>query len=164
MGEKPQSDTAPTGELRPLWVCPRCGNAFVNENSWHSCGQWPLESHFGGRPNARALFDRLRAVLEADGPVRIVSSKTRIAFMTRVRFAGVTVRKDYLRLGLWLTRPVDLGRVARLERFGPSSYGVHIELREAADLDGELRALLAEARAVGDQAHPRQRRRYTRRG
>lgn len=22
---------------RPLWICPKCGNAFVNRNNWHSC-------------------------------------------------------------------------------------------------------------------------------
>jgi Domain of unknown function (DUF5655) len=146
--------------LRPLWICPNCGNAFVNPNSWHSCGRWPLESHFVDRPVARELFDLLRAALEEHGPLTTVSSKTRIAFMTRVRFASVTVRKDYLRLALWLTRPLASPRVVKLEDFGPETFVVTIELRKPDDVDAELRELLVEARVVGDQEHARQRRRY----
>jgi hypothetical protein len=106
-----------TGELRPLWVCPRCGSAFVNRNSWHSCGRWPLDSHFVDRPKARSVR-------------------------------------------LWITHPVDSPRVVKLEEFAPETFVVTVELREPADVDAELRALLAEACAVGDQQHARQRRRY----
>ncbi len=127
---------------------------------WHSCVQVPLAKHFLGQPKARQLFDRFRAAVESQGPVIFVSSKTRIAFMTRVRFAGVTVGKDHLNAALWLTRPKASTKAVRIERYGKDSYGYYFKLRDASDIDAELRALIGEARRVGDQQHPRQRRAF----
>jgi hypothetical protein len=77
--------------LPPLWVCPRCGHQLAGRNMWHSCGNYDLEHHFEKRPPlVRDLFDRLRAVIEEIGPVTVEPQKTRIVFLVRVRFAGVT--------------------------------------------------------------------------
>lgn len=122
---------------------------------WHSCVSVPLDQHFDGRPQARELFDHFREAVESFGPVALVSSKTRIAFMTRVRFAGVYPRKASVRIGLWLRRPVESPRVAKLETYGRDSFGVFIDLKDPADVDDELRLLIREARAVGDQEPPR---------
>ena len=80
--------------------------------------------------------------------------------MTRVRFAGVIVRKDCLRAALWLTRPNASRKAVRVERFGKESYGYHFVLRVPNDIDADLVALLGEARRVGDQQHARQRRAF----
>lgn len=75
---------------RPLWTCPKCGNSFVTRNMNHSCARHTLDDPFTGKPPAiRALFDRLRARVDACGPgVKLVAYRDRIAFMVKVRFAG----------------------------------------------------------------------------
>jgi Domain of unknown function (DUF5655) len=136
---------------RPLWTCPRCGKQYVTRNMWHSCVVVPLESHFVGRPRAKELFDAYRSAIEAQGPITISVSKTRIEIMTRARFTGAVERKDYLRAALWLKRRVDSPRFVTIEHFGRNDWGHHFEIRDEADLDEGLMALVREARAVGDQ-------------
>jgi hypothetical protein len=143
----------PAIATRPLWTCPNCGNKFVTRNLWHSCVIVPLERHFEGRPRARQLFDAYLAALESQGDVTIVSSKTRIAFMTRVRFAGCQVRKDWLLAGFWLARKVDSPRFSKVEYLGPKAWVYYLPIRDEPDLDEEFLSWLAEARRVGNQEH-----------
>lgn len=140
---------------RPLWTCPDCGQRFVTRNSWHGCAVVPWETHFEGRPRARELWEALRTMVEADGPVTIVSTKTGVGFMTRVRFGGCQVRRDYLRCGVWLKRRYKSPRIVRVERWGPHDFGMFFLVRTREDIDAEVQALLREARAVGDQQHLR---------
>jgi hypothetical protein len=83
--------------------------------------------------------------------VTISVSKTRIEIMTRARFTGAVVRKDYLRASLWLKHRVDSLRFVKVEHFGGNDWGHTFEIRDESDIDAELMALLAEARKVGDQ-------------
>jgi hypothetical protein len=139
---------------RPLWRCPRCGKLLVTRNLHHSCARYPLALHFRGKPRARKLFDRLRAAAGRFGPVRTVVNKTGIAFMVRVRFAGVrAVRQDSLRCALWLTRHAPSPRWVRIDRYAPRVYIHQFELRAPGDLDAALRGFLGEAYAVGCQRH-----------
>lgn len=149
--------------LRPLWTCPRCGKQFVNPNSYHSCLNRPLEHHFGGKGKARELFDAFRAAIESTGPVTLVSNKTTVGFMTRTRFAGCQPRKDYLSAAVWLKRRALSPRIRRVEQYGPHDFVLRFDIREASDIDDEILQLIAEARAVGDQRHEQQARRYRRR-
>lgn len=149
---------------RPLWTCPECGQRFVTRNMWHGCAVVPWEAHFEGRPRARQLWAALRAMVEADGPVTIVSTKTGLGFMTRVRFGGCQVRKDYLRCVVWLKRRYESPRIARIEQWGPTDFGMFFEVRRAEDLDDDVRLLFHEARAVGDQQHLRAKAAATRAG
>jgi hypothetical protein len=64
-----------------------------------------------------------------------------------VRFVAVYPRKDYLRVGLWVSRPSESPRVVRTERFGPDSYVVTVVVRQPDDVDDELRSLIRAARA-----------------
>jgi hypothetical protein len=112
----------PTPWTRSLWTCPKCGKQYVNPKTWHACGRWTLESHFLVRPDSRRLFEALKTAIERDGPVTVTVSKTRIEFMTRVRFAGCQVRRDYLRASIWLRRRVDSPRMVRIDRLGKSDY------------------------------------------
>jgi hypothetical protein len=85
----------------------------------------------------------------------VVSSKTRLGVMARVRFAGVTPRRGHLRGGVWLKRPVRSRRFVRVELIPPDNYIHYFELREPADLDAEIRRYLREAYRVGMQEHLR---------
>jgi hypothetical protein len=138
-------------DVRPLWACPRCEKSYVTRNASHSCVVVPLDDHFAGRPRARQLFDALVAVLEADGPVTVSVSTSRIELMKRARFAHVPVRRDYLRLHLWLKRRAASSRFVKVQHYGRDDWGHTLVVRDETDLDDELRALLRESRRVGDQ-------------
>jgi hypothetical protein len=140
-------------EARPLWTCPRCGQSYVTREMWHSCEVVPWESHFEGRPIARELWDVFRRILEAMGPVTIVSTKSRVGFMARVRFCGASPRRDGLRVRFWLKRAIESPRIAKRQHLGHDDWIYDVLVHEAADFDAELIGWLREARAVGDQEH-----------
>ncbi|MBI1902103.1 MAG: hypothetical protein HYS13_13455, partial [Planctomycetia bacterium] len=143
----------PPGRLwkknRAGWQCPGCGKTFIQRGLWHSCGAYTLADHFRGRPRARKLFEAFRAfVKDAGGPFRLSIAKTRIGFIRGITFSGAIVRKDYLRSGFLLLRRLRSPRFVKVEHFPP--YYVHyVEIRDASDLDDELRAWAREAYAVG---------------
>jgi uncharacterized protein DUF5655 len=119
----------------------------------HSCTRVGLEEHFVSRPRARELFNALREAIESQGPVTIAPNKGGIPFMTRARFVGCQVRKDYLRCHVWLKRRAESPRFVRIDQYGPKDF-VHVfEIRSREDIDEELLVLLREGRAVGDQTH-----------
>jgi hypothetical protein len=143
--------------MRPMWYCPECGKPFANRNSSHSCVRIPLDAHFVGRPRARQLFDAFLTAVNATGdvPVDVIVSKGRIELMTRARFAGADVHRDYIRIGFWLKRRLETDRF-RVEVYPPRDWVYRLDLRDEGQIDDELRALLREARIVGDQRHPSQ--------
>jgi hypothetical protein len=147
--------TKPEPWERPLWTCERCGKSFVTRNMYHSCTVVPLDSHFKDRPTALRLFETLRSAIEELGPVTVVPNKSGIAFMTRVRFGGVRVRKDYLLVSFWLKRRITSPRIVKYEEYGPHDFGYLFELREPDGIDLEVREWLREAWAVGRQDHLR---------
>jgi hypothetical protein len=163
--QRPPSPAAPaTGRrggfvdtTRPLWRCPKCGNYFVSRNLPHSCVRVPLEAHFKGKdPVVRKTFDALLAALRRNGPVRVVSSKTRITFMVRMRFAGANPMKNALRCGFALLRPARHPAIRRAYRFpGTQLYAHELRLTHPDQIDAPLRALLAESYQVGAQKHLR---------
>jgi hypothetical protein len=106
-----------------------------------------LSTHFAGRPpEIRELFDAWLAFVErAGGPTTVLPQKTRIALQRRVRFGSVHVRQRWLDCGLWLRRRADHPRLHRIDDFGPAAQYHWFRLRDPAELDGALAALVAEA-------------------
>jgi len=140
---------AKRARAKPQWRCPECGHRFVTPNLAHSCGRYRLAAHFAGRPRElRRAFDRLVAVAREWGPVTVYAQKTRIVLQARVRFAGVTVRKDRLDAHLWLRRRAEHPLLGRVESLGRLGHICHFSLRQAADVDADLRDLVREAYAV----------------
>ncbi|HXE74939.1 MAG TPA: DUF5655 domain-containing protein [Candidatus Xenobia bacterium] len=138
---------------RPLWRCPKCGNYFVSRNLAHSCVRVPLAKHFAGcDPSVRQTFDALLAALRRAGPIRVVSSKTRITFMVRMRFGSVTPQKRALPGGFFLTRPARHPLLKPGLTYG-GLHGYRFRLTHPQQIDASLRALLAEAYQVGAQKH-----------
>jgi len=139
---------------KPMWRCPKCEREFANRNQSHACGRYELEAHFRGKPlHIRALFDRVVAVIEAIGPVRILPEKTRIAFQTRMSFAQVATRRGWLDGHVVLARRLESPRFRRIETFSPRNHLHAFRLIEEADIDDEFRAWMAEAYRVGNQEH-----------
>jgi hypothetical protein len=132
--------------LRPLWICPRCGAPFVNKNNWHSCGRFPLAELFKGKnPKLPGLFRAYRDFVRKCGPFRVIAQKTRIVFVRRVRFAGVSLRKDYLLAHFWLRRPAKHPLLKRIYPEFKNIWLYQVRLTGAAQLDNALLALHRES-------------------
>lgn len=121
----------------------------------HGCGDHSVDAFFEGKPaRLRSLYDALVAFVGRSGPFEQVPTKTRIAFMVRVRFLAVNrVRTDGLGCHLWLKRPVESPRFAKVEQLGRSDWIHHFVLRDERDLDEELEGWVREAYDVGRQTH-----------
>jgi hypothetical protein len=121
---------------------------------WHSCGRFTLESHFRGKAaNVRAAFDSLRAIIERCGPVEIIPQKTRIAFLTRMRFAAVMPRAKWLDGHLVLARRSDDPRFSSVVRFGPTTYLHSYRAADATFFDDTFATLVRESYIRGGQEH-----------
>ena len=78
-----------------LWTCPKCGRKFVGRNMWHACGDYSVERF-------------------------LAPAKTRIAFMARVRFAGVDAISDRgMTIVFALPGPMRHRRIRRVENIAP---------------------------------------------
>ena len=144
-----------------LWRCPTCRRVFANRHQSHACGRHTLAHHFRGKPPAiRALFNAVVAAVRANGPVRVLPEKTRIAFQVRMSFAQITPRQRWLDGHVVLARRLEHPRFRRIETFSPRNHLHAFRLADASDIDDDFRAWLAEAYLVGDQQHlaPRARR------
>ena len=142
-------------DLPPLWTCPRCGAKFVSANMSHSCGRYRLEDLFArSEPPVFELFQKFRRMVERCGPSTMIPQKTRVVFMVRMRFAGATVRKTSLRLGLILERKLPNDpRVEKIETFSPYCHGNYLRIDREEQLDKTLQTWIREAYDSGTQKH-----------
>jgi hypothetical protein len=138
---------------KPLWHCPVCGRAFANANQSHACGRYELDVHFAGKPAlVREIYDAFLAMLEELGPVTVLPEKTRIAFQTRMSFAQLTVRRDWVLGHFVLARRVEDPVLCKVETISPRNHVHHFRLDTPEDV-ARLRRFAREAYAVGQQEH-----------
>jgi hypothetical protein len=132
---------------QPLWACPRCGAKLVAENMSHACGAFSVDAFLAGKGRrGRALFARFTRCVAACGPYELAPAKTRIAFLSRVRFASVNRLSDEaIDVHFVLPRCIDSPRIRRVEKVG-NVFVHHLRLVAPADFDDELRSWLAAAR------------------
>lgn len=122
----------------------------------HSCGRWELDAHFRGKANAvREAFDRLRQLIESCGPVEMIPQKTRIVFLTRMRFAAVMPRSTWLDGHLNMARAIRDPRFTKVVRYGPATYTHSFRARDASFFDAKFAAFVRESYIRGRQEHER---------
>jgi hypothetical protein len=130
-----------------LWTCPRCGAMLLIRNLWHSCGEATLDDwkeRMG--PRARALYDRFEAMIAACGEYHVAPAKTRIAFLGRVRFAGITALSERgMRCAFALPAPLASPRFAKVEEVAPGWWVHRLRITDEAQLDDELQGWLRES-------------------
>jgi hypothetical protein len=110
------------------------------------------ENLFAGHPDARAVFEKVRSVLNRLGPVEVRTAKSQVAFRRKRGFAFLWIP------GRYLSKPtpevvlsIALGRHDRSPRFkevahpAPSQWMHHLEIRDAGDIDDEVVGWLCEA-------------------
>jgi len=139
--------------LPPLWTCPRCGAKFVSANMSHSCGRWELGALFAkSDPHVFELFQKFRRMVKDCGRSTMIPQKTRVVFMVRMRFAGATVRRSHLRIGLILERPLPPEpRLVETLAAAPRCYAHYFRIERADQLDESIAALIREAYDSGTQ-------------
>ena len=122
---------------------------------WHGCGDYTVDGFFEGTAaRLRELYDAWVALVVEFGPFEQVPTKSRIAFMVRVRFAGVArLRKDGLVCGFWLKRQISSPRFSKVEHLGKRDRVYQFVLRNEDELDDEVRGWVREAYDVGRQTH-----------
>jgi Domain of unknown function (DUF5655) len=132
---------------QPLWTCPRCGRRFVGRNMWHACGDYSVEGFLEGKgERARELFDGFERLIAACGPYEVAPAKTRVAFMRRVRFAGVSAISDRgMTIAFGFPRRLRSGRIRKVERYGKDWYGHFMRITSPDQLDDELLGWLRES-------------------
>ena len=146
------STPPPTADLR---VCPACGRTFANRNQSHSCAPLgDLDRHFANSiPAVRTTFDRVLAVLAQEGPVAVLSEKTRIALHVRMSFAALTPRRSWLDGHVVLARRIDNRRFTEVEVYSPRNVLHAFRLDSPEQVDDEFASWLIEAYRVGEQRH-----------
>ena len=131
---------------RKLWKCPSCGRSFAKRSQWHSCLARTVDHHFRGKaPQLERVFELLRKRLGELGPLRVDAVKSSINLVSKYHFGGISVRKDYLRLGFLLEEVVLSERIVRTQRLGPKRVGHSVILRSPSDVDDQLMRWLTKA-------------------
>jgi hypothetical protein len=120
---------------------------------WHACGSFTIDTFLEGKgARARELFEGFEALLSKCGPVTAAPAKTRVAFMVRVRFAGVSSVSDRgMTIAFALRRPLKSPRIFRMVKYNPKWYGHFMRIKLPKELDKELLGWLRESYKVGEQ-------------
>jgi hypothetical protein len=151
LGREPAVAASATRSAPRGWHCPECGKHFSKALAEHPCERLPLDLPFAGKSAAvRALFDALRAKVEALAAVTLAVHKEGVSFVGRRRFLWVVPRAKWLELRLVMARRVEAPGV-RAFTHGPGQHTNTLRVRSAEELD-EVTALLREAVAHGGPA------------
>ena len=128
-------------------MCPKCGRRFVGRNMWHACGDYSVEGFLEGKGDrARELFDAFERLIAACGKYEVAPAKTRVAFMGRVRFAGVSsISHRGMTIAFALPAPMEHPRIRKVEHLAPGWYGHHMRITSTDQLDVELLGWLRES-------------------
>jgi hypothetical protein len=132
---------------RPLWTCPRCGAKLITKNLWHSCGAATIEDWRGRMgPRARALYDGFERMIARCGEYHVAPAKTRVAFLARVRFAGITsLSEKGMTCAFALPRPLRSPRFLKVEEVAPGWWSHRLRITDPEELDRELEAWIRES-------------------
>ena len=114
---------------------------------WHACGDYSVAMFLEGKGDrARDLFDRFESLIAACGPYEVAPAKTRIAFMARVRFAGVNAISDRgMTITFGLPRPMPHPRIRKVEYIAHWWHGHWMRITQPEELDDELLGWLRES-------------------
>ncbi|HEX5590488.1 MAG TPA: DUF5655 domain-containing protein [Candidatus Limnocylindrales bacterium] len=114
-----------------------------------------LDGFFAGRPFARAVHDRVAALIAAIGPAEARVTKSQVSFRRRRGFAYVWIPGRYLAhpaaevvLSVALPRHIRSPRWKEVVRPAATTWMHHLEVRSLDELDPEVAGWLREAYAA----------------
>ena len=140
--------------IRGLWTCPKCGRKLVGKNMWHSCSSASVEQFLRrASPGTRGLYSKLESLIARCGPYHVSPAKTRIAFMARVRFAGVSaIDQRSMTITFALPAPLASPRFEKVWEIAPGWWVHRLRVTRTAELDRQLHGWLRESyRLMGMQ-------------
>jgi Domain of unknown function (DUF5655) len=141
-----------------MWTCPRCGRSFASRNQTHACTAVTVEEHLRGKSDtAIEIYRAFERAVMLQGKSRPHATKTRIAFINRMTFAGAAFGSAHLNVSLILPQWVDHPRFNRVDLYGPVSYGQRLRLTAPEQVDAELSGWLRQSyrRGLQDEMTPR---------
>jgi hypothetical protein len=98
---------------------------------------------------ARALYRRFERLIAACGPYHVAPAKTRIAFLGRVRFAGVTRASEAgITISFALPRPVHSRRFRSVAEVAPGWWVHRLRITKPGQLDAQVGAWLRRSYAL----------------
>jgi len=112
-------------------------------------------------PRARQMYRRFERMIARCGEYHVSPAKTRIAFLGRVRFAGVTsISEEGMTCSFALPYPLRSRRFVKVEELTPGWWGHWLRVLHPRQLDGQLQAWLRRSyRLMGMQGRLSQTRR-----
>ena len=135
-----------TRQRTKLWTCTNCDREFAKRNQWHSCLAHTVEGHFRGKdPQVRQTYELLITRLREFGPLRVDAVKSSVNLVSNYHFGGLSVRRDYIRLGFLSDELIEDARIIRRQKQGPYRVSHWVRLRSPSDVDGWLMSWLKKA-------------------
>jgi hypothetical protein len=109
-------------------------------------------------PRAREYYDRFEQMIAVCGAYDVAPAKTRIAFLGRVRFAGITsLSENGMTCKFALPHPLNSPRFAKVEQVVPGWWVHRLRITDVSQLDHEVQDWLRKSyRLMGMQERQRQ--------
>lgn len=111
-----------------------------------------LSEYFADRPQARAIFDRVKASIAAVGSASVRISRSQIGFRRERLFAAVWAPDQYLRgqhaplvLTLFFRHREPSERWKEVVEASPNHFTHHLELHTPEEVDDEVQKLVRRA-------------------
>jgi hypothetical protein len=104
-------------------------------------------------PRAKLLYRRFEELISQCGPFHVSPAKTRISFLGRVRFAGITrLSEDGMRCSFAMPYPLSARRFVKVAEVVPGWWVHELRVAEPKELDAQLQAWLRRSyRLMGMQ-------------
>jgi hypothetical protein len=129
------------------WICPDCGRRFGRRGQSHECAPaLTLEEYFAtADPRERPIFEAVAGHLRSLGEVHVEAVAVGIFLKRNGGFVELRPLTRWVALSFPLDRRLDDPRIARVPvRSGSRWYHV-VNLRDAVDVDDQVRDWLSQA-------------------
>ena len=88
------------------------------------------------------------------GYIRLHIVKSRIAFMVKVRFSGVSgFCRDHITGAFWLKRKIESEKFYRIEYIPKDNFIHHFKIYKKSEIDSEFRRYMKMAYEIGQRKH-----------
>jgi hypothetical protein len=97
-------------------------------------------------PRARKLYDRFESMIAACGEYHVAPAKTRIAFMGRVRFAGIhSLSERGMSCSFALPYALESERFVKVDEVVPGWFAHRMRITEPEQLDDQIQEWIRES-------------------
>jgi hypothetical protein len=106
-----------------------------------------VDDYFAGRPvHEREVFDAVVGhLLSVDDAIDVEAATVGILVKKRRTFVELRPKQKWCELSIMLTRPIDDPRVSKKIVVSSARFAYFFRLRDASDVDDDLRELLTES-------------------